>query len=322
MATNPNLQISNEVPFPMVRRGDLRALQVNLGYKCNQACQHCHVDAGPNRTEMMVLATIELVIDTARRCQLDLVDLTGGAPELNEHFRYLVSELRRIDVNVIDRCNLTVLEEPGQENLGEFLAEHDVKIVASMPCHGESVVDLQRGKGVYEKSIRGLQKLNSLGYGLADSKLELELVHNPLGAFLPPPQRELEDDYRRELKTNYGIDFTRLLTITNMPIARFRHALIRDGEYESYMQMLISSFESENLPSLMCKSLLSVDWQGYVYDCDFNQMLKMNFNDGQKRTHLSDLGEGSLGDKIINTGSHCFACTAGKGSSCGGSLQA
>lgn len=270
---------------------------------------------------MMDLETIELVLDFARRRELQLVDLTGGAPELNQHFRYLVAELSRINVTVIDRCNLTILEEPGQEDLADFLAEHKVKIVASMPCHGESVVDLQRGKGVFEKSIRGLQKLNALGYANASTGLELELVHNPVGAFLPPPQQALENEYRAELRRNYGIEFSRLLTITNVPIARFRHALIRDGEYEGYMKTLVNAYDAENLSNVMCRSLVSVDWRGYVYDCDFNQMLNMPFSSGKNQTHLRDLLLDSLDGDVINTDSHCFACTAGRGSSCGGALR-
>lgn len=315
--------ISNksEPRFPALSRSTLATLQVNLGYRCNQACHHCHVDAGPQRTEMMDAETIELVIRFAREKYIRQVDLTGGAPELHSQFKYLVAQLRQLDIQVIDRCNLTILEEPGQEDLADYLADSRVKIIASMPCHGERLVDVQRGKGVFEKSIRGLQRLNTLGYGRPGSGLELDLVHNPVGGALPPPQAPLELDYKRELQNAHGIVFNQLLTITNMPIARFKHALIRDGKYDDYMQLLTASFEPSNLNNVMCRSLISIDWRGYVYDCDFNQMLTLPLGAGQGKTHLSELFQRDLLNTPVHVDSHCFACTAGQGSSCGGALS-
>lgn len=320
LSSTLNLRAPLASKFPPIKRDELVALQINLGYLCNQACSHCHVDAGPNRTEMMNEETANLVIDFAVSRGLQYVDLTGGAPELNPYFRMIVERLTSERVKVIDRCNLTVLEEPGQENLADFLAKNNVKVVASMPCHGEQLVDLQRGKGVFEKSIRGLQTLNRFGYGSVGGALELDLVHNPTGPSLPPPQSQLELDYKRELKANYDIEFNHLLTIANMPIARFRHSLLRDGEYEAYMQTLIDSFQASNLSKLMCKSLISVDWRGYVYDCDFNQMLAMPFSGASARVHLSELMSESFNGKEIAYAEHCFGCTAGQGSSCGGAL--
>ena len=320
MASNFSAEIQQSVTFPTVVRGELTALQVNLGYRCNQACHHCHVDAGPNRTETMDTPTCDLIVDFARQRNLKLVDLTGGAPELNPNFRDLVSRLREHGIEVIDRCNLTILSEPGQADLAEFLAKNGVKIVASMPCHGEELVDLQRGKGVFEKSIRGLRRLNELGYGEPNSQLEIDLVHNPVGPRLPPAQGPLEDDYKAELFNTYGIKFNHLLTITNMPIARFKHALIRDGEFDAYMQTLVDSFQASNLDNLMCRNLLSVDWRGYVYDCDFNQMLKMPLGTSRGGVHLSELTFRELNATSVNVDSHCFGCTAGQGSSCGGAL--
>ena len=307
--------------FPAVTRDVLSTVQVNLGYRCNQACHHCHVDAGPNRTEMMDAETMELVYDFVVAKDIKRVDLTGGAPEMHPLFRSLVTRLRQQGVEVIDRCNLTILEQPEQHDLAAFLANFQVKIVASMPCHGERLVDLQRGKGVFEQSIRGLQRLNALGYGKPDTGLALDLVHNPVGASLPPPQGPLEADYKRELYTNYGVVFNQLLTITNMPIARFRHALIRDHGFEQYMQLLTSSFEASNLDHLMCRTLISVDWQGYVYDCDFNQLLDLPLGSSHQKVHLRELFSRDLGDTPVRVASHCFGCTAGQGSSCGGALS-
>ncbi|MGR8948945.1 MAG: arsenosugar biosynthesis radical SAM (seleno)protein ArsS [Gammaproteobacteria bacterium] len=321
MATNFSTETQGLTSFPAVKRNELRALQINLGYRCNQACQHCHVDAGPNRTEMMSAETCEFIFDFAQQRKIKLVDLTGGAPELNPNFRGLVARLREQNIDVIDRCNLTILEEPGQEDLAEFLARKRVKIVASMPCHGETLVDLQRGKGVFEKSIRALQRLNALGYALPGSELEIDLVHNPVGPSLPPAQGPLENAYKEELFQNYQIRFNRLLTITNMPIARFKHALIRDGAYHDYMATLVNSFQAANLDNLMCKSLLSVDWRGYVYDCDFNQMLGMPLGSARNDTHLRDLISRDLTATDVHVASHCFGCTAGQGSSCGGALN-
>ena len=258
--------------FPPVTRGTLTVLQVNLGYRCNQACAHCHVDAGPARTEAMSLTTLEQVLAFMRAARVTVLDLTGGAPELNAHFRHAVRCARAAGVTVIDRCNLTVLEEPGQEDLAAFLAAQGVHVIASLPCHGPENVDRQRGRGVFERSLAGIAALNRHGYGLPGSGLELDFVYNPVGPHLPPAQDALEADYRREL-ARYGVRFNRLLTLTNLPIARFRHALERAGELDAYEALLRAHFDAANLPHLMCRSLLSVDWQGYVYDCDFNQML-------------------------------------------------
>ena len=327
----PEIQPVNEVAhlppvlplrdFPPLRRAALETLQLNLGYRCNQACAHCHVDAGPNRTEQMSTETAELALRFAREAGVKTLDLTGGAPELNPIFRPLVSAARAAGLVVIDRCNLSILEEPGQVDLADFLAGQGVRVVASLPCYGPDNVDLQRGKGVFEKSIRGLRRLNALGYGDSARGLVLDLVYNPLGPHLPPAQAALEATYRERLAQDYGIRFNHLLTLANVPIARFRHALERDGHYQSYLQMLQTAHRDENLPAVMCRSLLSVDWQGEVHDCDFNQMLGMPLGGGQ-RVHLADLKPAELGGRPIAVGPHCFACTAGSGSSCGGALSA
>jgi radical SAM/Cys-rich protein len=309
--------------FPAIRRRSVETLQVNLGYRCNQSCLHCHVNAGPTRTEMMTQDTIESVLAYLRATHIKTLDLTGGAPELNDHFRHLVRAARSAGVHVIDRCNLTVLEEPGQEDLADFLAANGVEIVASLPCYTEELVDRQRGQGVYEKSVRGIIKFNQLGYGLEGSRLEINLVYNPQGASLPPEQVNLEVDYKRVLGETFGIRFNRLYTLANMPIARFGSTLISKGEFSAYMRLLRDSFRSENLEGVMCRSLISVDWQGYLYDCDFNQMLGLPLRiQGRENTrlHLSDLIGQDLQGAGIVVRSHCFGCTAGQGSSCGGAL--
>lgn len=308
--------------FPSIRRRRLEILQINLGYRCNQACTHCHVDAGPNRREEMASSTIDLVLEFVTAHDIKTVDLTGGAPELNPGFRRLVLAARSIGVDVIDRCNLTILEEPGQEDLAEFLAHNRVSVTASLPCYTEANVDYQRGKGVFEKSIRGLLELNALGFGLPDSTLELNLVYNPTGPFLPPGQVELEQTYRDELKKSFGIHFSRLLTISNMPIARFRHALERDAELDTYLELLVDAYSEANLEQVMCRTLLSVDWRGYVYDCDFNQMLGLPLGQATSSTHISDLLVSKFDGEPIAVADHCFGCTAGQGSSCHGALSA
>ena len=308
--------------FPAINRAMLDTLQVNLGYRCNQACAHCHVDAGPNRTEEMALETIELILKVLATRDIRTLDLTGGAPELNPHFRYLVTAARALGVKVIDRCNLTILEEPGQAGLAVFLADNGVAVTASLPCYTAENVDFQRGKGVFEKSIRGLRELNQLGYARPESGLTLELVYNPTGPSLPPPQLTLEETYRDELEINYGIKFTKLLTIANMPIARFRHALVRDKELDTYLALLVDAHSDSNLEQVMCRSTVSIDWRGYVYDCDFNQMLGLPLGARVGSTHLSALLDESLQDRPIATADHCFGCTAGQGSSCGGALHA
>lgn len=308
--------------FPPLRRKRLDTLQVNLGYRCNQSCQHCHVNAGPTRTELMDAGTVDDVITFLRAARVALLDLTGGAPELNPEFRRLVRTARAAGVRVMDRCNLTILEEPGQEDLAAFLAAERVEITASLPCYTEELVDRQRGKGVYSASIRGLQRLNALGYGDPASGLELNLVYNPQGPSLPPPQAALEADYKRILGDTFGVRFNRLFTLANMPIQRFGSMLVTKGQFNAYMQLLRDSHRDENLEGVMCRSLLSVDWQGRVFDCDFNQMLGLPIADaGKSSTHLRDLIGTDLAGRPIVVGDHCFGCTAGQGSSCGGALD-
>ena len=309
--------------FPHIRRNALDTLQVNLGYKCNQACFHCHVNASPDRKEMMSADTIDDVIAFMRASNVTTLDLTGGAPEMNDDFRRLVVAARSMDVRVIDRCNLTILGELGFEDLAQFLADQRVEVSASLPCYSQANVDKQRGEGVFEASITGLQQLNALGYGAPGSGLVLNLVYNPQGATLPPPQQALEADYHRLLKQNFGIVFNRLFTITNMPIQRFGSTLISKGEFDGYMDLLVANFQQHNLDNVMCRSLISVDYLGFVYDCDFNQMLGLPIQHGtQLKTHLRDLmGVDLLGNAIV-VKDHCYGCTAGQGSSCGGALDA
>ncbi len=304
--------------FPPVHRASLETLQVNLGYLCNLSCVHCHVNAGPHRTEQMDRETIDTLLALLDRAAIHTLDLTGGAPELNPHFRYLVREARALGVHVIDRCNLTVLLEPGQEDLGDFLAEQQVEICASLPCYVQENVEAQRGKGVYDASIQALQQLNALGYG---AERILNLVYNPVGPVLPPPQEALETDYRRELKERFGIRFNHLMTITNMPISRFGSVLLAQGQYTEYMHLLRENFSQSNMETLMCRRLLSVDWQGFLYDCDFNQMLDLPLLASDRRRHIRDLLSTLTLDEPIITGEHCYGCAAGQGSSCGGALD-
>ena len=307
--------------FPAIRRRRLDTLQVNVGYKCNQSCVHCHVNAGPTRTEMMAREVADEVLAFLRAARLPTLDITGGAPELNPHFRHLVTGARALGVHVMDRCNLTILEQPGQEDLAEFLAANRVEVIGSMPCYLEDNVDRQRGDGVFQSSIRALRALNALGYGNPDGGLTLNLVYNPQGASLPPSQSKLEQDYKRHLGDNYGVVFDRLYTLANMPIQRFGSWLLSKGQFSAYMQLLKDNHREENLDGVMCRTLLSVDWQGYVYDCDFNQMLGLPLRlDGKPRAKLSDLiGEDLDGNPIV-VADHCYGCTAGQGSSCGGAL--
>lgn len=306
--------------FPAVKRLKLETLQVNLGYLCNQSCTHCHVNAGPNRTELMQAAEIDMLIELLGQGWVKTLDLTGGAPEMNPEFKRLVRAARERNVHVIDRCNLTILEEPGYEDLAEFLAEQGVEVCASLPCYLEDNVDKQRGKGVFDASIAGLQKLNALGYG---DKLVLNLVYNPQGASLPPPQKALEEDYKQVLAEKFGVRFNGLLTITNMPIARFGSTLISKGTFAAYMDTLKGAFNQANMDALMCKSLVSVDYQGNLYDCDFNQQLGWPVRDAQGRAlTLKELTQTRLDDIAVLVGEHCYGCTAGQGSSCGGALAA
>ena len=307
--------------FPEIHRARLETLQVNLGYRCNQSCVHCHVNAGPNRKEMMSPDTLDTVLDYLCTRDVQVLDITGGAPELHPQFRELVERARGQVARVIDRCNLTILEEPGQESLAQFLAAHKVEVVASMPCYLEENVDRQRGKGVFQQSLRALRQLNALGYGTGDAELSLTLVYNPQGPDLPPPQEGLEKDYH-EFLLKYGVRFDHLFTLTNMPIQRFGSTLVSQGKFDEYMQLLRNSYCEKNLQAVMCRSLISVDWRGYVYDCDFNQMLGLPLShNNQVRTHLSELMDVDLEDSEITVADHCYGCTAGQGSSCGGSLS-
>ena len=322
-----------QTDFPAIRRQTLTTLQVNLGYLCNQTCTHCHVNAGPKRTELMTRATIDHVLQFLRQHNINLLDVTGGAPEMNPEFRYLVSQARAAGAEVIDRCNLTILLEPGFEDTATFLAEQGVIVTASLPCYSEQNVSEQRGKGVFEQSIEALQLLNSLGYG-RDPALQLNLVYNPNGTFLPPPQESLQQDYKRELFNNYGIEFNQLLTITNMPISRYGGMLLAKGLYDDYLRLLKDNFSQTNLLNVMCKTLISIDWQGYVYDCDFNQMLNWPIdgndrqiigtdasNNGHSRLNIAELINGEVLPSVIKIGEHCYGCTAGQGSSCSGALN-
>jgi len=304
-----------------LRRDAVTTLQINVGKVCNQACQHCHVEAGPKRTETMPEEVAERLLRLlAASPAITTVDITGGAPELNANFRRLVTRSRELGRAVIDRCNLTVMEEPGMEWLPEFLALHQVEITASLPCYTSENVDRQRGRGAFEKSIRALQQLNAIGYGMPDSELRLNLVYNPLGASLPPDQSRLEADYKRELRNHFSIEFHHLFTLANMPIKRFAEFLDRSGRRADYMKLLAENFNPEIVPNLMCRSLVSVGWDGVLYDCDFNQMLEIGIND--RRQTIWDLESfDDLTAQPIATASHCFGCTAGAGSSCGGALR-
>ncbi len=316
-ATLPLLQHTG---FPGMTRRQLEILQVNLGYTCNQSCVHCHVNAGPKRTESMDAATLALIPQVLTVGQWTTLDLTGGAPELHGGFRDLVRAARQLNVRVIDRCNLTILFEPGQQDLAPFLAAHQVEIVASLPCYSMENVDQQRGKGTFDLSITALQTLNALGYGQPGSGLILNLVYNSQAATLPPNQGALQAAYRRELSAHFGITFNQLFTIANMPIQRFGSMLISKGQFNDYMKLLQDNFALANLDTVMCRNLVSVDWQGFLYDCDFNQQLGLPLM-GAKRPHLRDLLHQDLQGHPIQVAEHCYGCTAGQGSSCGGALN-
>ena len=318
-ATMPLLKATD---FPAIRRKRLETLQVNLGYLCNLACVHCHVAAGPNRKELMDRDNIETVLDFIRAQRITTLDLTGGSPEMNPHFRYLVAQARALGVHVMDRLNPTIIEEPGYEWVAPFLAEQQLEVVASLPCYSEQNVDLQRGKGVFESSIDALRKLNALGYGQPGSERVLNLVYNPAGPTLPPPQQALEADYKQHLADEHGIVFNNLFTLANMPIQRFGSMLISKGQFEAYMALLKNAYNPETLGNVMCRNLISVDWKGYIYDCDFNQMLGLPLpsQTGGNR-HLRDLVETDFEGQPIAVAEHCYGCTAGQGSSCGGALE-
>lgn len=301
-------------------RAATEILQINVGKLCNQSCHHCHVEAGPNRTEIMSWPVMERLIELAGQSTASMVDLTGGAPEMNPHFRELVTAMRGLGKEILVRCNLTILEEPGFEWLPDFYAENRVHLVCSMPCYTKELVTKQRGGGVYDKSIRALKKLNAIGYGVADhpAGLRLDLVYNPGGAFLPPAQLDLEKDYRRELGEGHGITFSNLLTLANIPIGRYRQTLTRNNELENYLVLLENAFNPATVDRVMCRNTVSVGWDGRLYDCDFNQMLSMEMESADLFAEGFALDR--LEEKAIRTGEHCLGCTAGTGSSCGGAL--
>jgi radical SAM/Cys-rich protein len=302
-----------------LKAGDIEIFQINLGKMCNQVCKHCHVDAGPDRKEIMTKETMQLCLNALSQTDIPTVDLTGGAPEMNPNFKWFVTEVKKLNRHIIVRSNLTILEANGFEDYAEFLADNEVEIVSSLPYYKASFTDKQRGEGVFAKSMSAMKKLNDLGYGKDDSGLIFNLVYNPVGAFLPPSQTSLEKDYKRELQNKFGVFFNNLFTITNMPISRFLDYLIQTGNYEAYMQKLVDSFNPAAAANVMCKNTLSVSWDGQLYDCDFNQMLELNVNHGAP-THLKDFDAEKLKSRRIITGQHCYGCTAGAGSSCGGAV--
>lgn len=307
--------------FPAIARKPLEILQINLGYRCNLSCVHCHVNAGPKRNEMMSRETVDQILTLADTANIHTLDLTGGAPEMHPDFKYLVRTARDLGIAIIDRCNLTILEADGYQDMADFFAAQQVSIVASLPCYLEDNVDKQRGKGVFRDSLAALRRLNRLGYGQSGSQLELNLVFNPQHAVLPPDQQSLEQAYKQHLLDDYGIVFNRLYAIANMPIQRFGSTLISQGRFEAYLNLLKNSFHLGNLYNLMCLNTLSIDWQGYLYDCDFNQMLDLPLGALAKpQTHISELDVTQLADSAIATAAHCYGCTAGQGSSCGGAL--
>ncbi len=303
---------------PLLATG-IRVFQINVGKLCNQTCAHCHVDAGPDRKEIMTRETAELCIRALGQTDIPTVDITGGAPELNPQFRWLVEQSKALGRQVMDRCNLTVLLLASQRDLAEFLAQHQVEVIASLPYYRASQTDAQRGEGVFEKSIAAMRRLNELGYGREGSGLHLNLVYNPVGAFLPPKQEAIEAQFRKELERKHGVVFNRLYTITNMPISRFLEFLLESGNYEGYMERLVAAFNPGAAEGVMCRYTLSVGWDGVLYDCDFNQMLDLPVDHGAPR-HIRDFDPQRLAARRIVTGNHCYGCTAGAGSSCGGSL--
>jgi radical SAM/Cys-rich protein len=315
------LPLLEKIPFPAIRRGRLDTLQLNVGYRCNQSCVHCHVGASPHRTEEMAGDIADLALIFLEKRRVTTLDVTGGAPELNPHFRRVVRAARDTGVRVMDRCNLTIFETPGQEDTPEFLAGEQVEIVASLPCYLESNVDQQRGKGVFDGSIRSLRRLNALGYGREETGLVLNLVYNPQGPSLPPPQAALEADYKRILGEQYGVTFNALYTLANMPIQRFGSTLISHSTFDQYLALLQHAHQDANLDGVMCRNLISVDWRGYVYDCDFNQMLDLPMTRAGARVHLRDLLDADIENRDVRVAGHCYGCTAGQGSSCGGALK-
>lgn len=307
--------------FPPIRRRRLDTLQMNLGYLCNLACIHCHVSAGPKRTELMDRGTMETALAVIDKFGIGTLDLTGGSPEMNPEFRWLVEQARDRGMRVMDRLNPTIMEEPGYDWIGPFLAEHDVEVVASLPCYSKENVDAQRGNGVFEASIRALRTLNELGYGRGDPKRVMNLVYNPLGATLPPDQAALEVDYKRLLADEFGLRFDHLFTLANMPIKRFGAILLAKGQFDDYMTLLKNSYRRENLDAVMCRDLISVDYRGRIYDCDFNQMLGLPLGNDRSQPDLDDLLGHEEPPRGIAVADHCYGCTAGQGSSCGGALS-
>ncbi|WP_350559249.1 arsenosugar biosynthesis radical SAM (seleno)protein ArsS [Psychrobacter sp. CAL346-MNA-CIBAN-0220] len=311
------IELLEHTDFPTIKRRQLTTLQVNMGYLCNMSCVHCHVAASPYRTEMMSRELVELIPQVLQAQNIDTLDLTGGAPEMHDDFKYLINAARALGVKVIDRCNLTILMEEGYEDMAQFLADNDVEVVASLPCYSLENVDKQRGKGAFDNSILGLQKLNSLGYG---KDLILNLVYNPQGASLPPNQQKLEADYKRELKQHFDIEFNQLFALTNMPIKRFGAVLLAKNEFHSYMDLLKKNHVAANIADVMCRSTISVNWLGELFDCDFNQQLEIPVPNKSRR-QLSDLLTQNPADDDIAIADHCYGCTAGQGSSCGGALE-
>jgi len=304
--------------YPLHATG-ITIFQINVGKLCNQTCRHCHVDAGPDRTEIMSRETAEQCIEALAKADIPTVDITGGAPELNTHFRWLVEQSRELGRHVMDRCNLSVLLLPSQVDLAEFLSGHHVEIIASLPSYRASQTDAQRGDGVFEKSMEALRLLNRFGYGRSNSELSLNLVYNPVGAFLPPKQEAIEAQFKNELRNRHGVEFNRLYTITNMPISRFLEFLIESGNYDQYMTRLANAFNPAAAAGVMCRYTLSVGWDGRLYDCDFNQMLELPVDHGAP-SHIRDFDPAQLHHRRIVTRNHCYGCTAGSGSSCGGSV--
>jgi len=316
-AQKPFERALEESGFQPLAATGITVFQINVGKLCNQSCHHCHVDAGPDRKEIMSRETAELCMATLAQTDIPVVDITGGAPELNPSFRWLVSRSKALGRHVMDRCNLSVLVLPSQAGLAEFLARHQVEIVASLPYYLEQQTDAQRGEGVFSKSVEALRKLNALGYGQPDSRLQLNLVYNPVGAYLPPPQHAIEADFKRELHRRHGIVFHSLYTITNMPISRFLEFLLRSGNYDRYMERLIGAYNPAAVAGVMCRYTLSIGWDGALYDCDFNQMLDLTTGYSAPR-HIRDFRPELLRHRRIVVGQHCYGCTAGSGSSCGG----
>jgi len=318
----PNEFVTFEEKLKEMKVGELTAtevevMQINVGKMCNQVCKHCHVDAGPDRKEIMTKETMEYCLNALRSSEIKTVDLTGGAPELNPNFKWFVTELKKLDKHVMVRSNLTILVANGFEDYAEFMSLNKIEIISSLPFYSASTTDKQRGKGVFEQSIKAIEKLNNLGYGKVESGLILNLVYNPIGAFLPPGQEALEKDYKRELKNKFGLEFNNLFTITNLPISRFLDYLVESGNYLGYMNKLISAFNPVAAQQVMCRNMVSIGWEGSLYDCDFNQMLEIGLEKGLPQ-NIKNFNNKALEGRKIIVGNHCFGCTAGAGSSCGG----